>query len=111
MENFSGDSLADIGRGRQPGIFNMRQKIKHVTIVLNGGKARVGEVRTELEDVLRRYDVTVKWMEALSLKAERKARPGDLRNLKTDMILVGGGYGTMLQTSRRFIGADIPILG
>lgn len=89
----------------------MRHKIKHVTVVLNGGKSRVGEVRAELEELLERYNVKVLWMEALSLKAERTAKPGELRRIKTDMVVVGGGDGTMLQTARRILGADIPILG
>jgi len=89
----------------------MRQKIKRVTVVLNGGKTRVGEVRAELKELLDRYGVESQWIPALSLQAERTAKPGDLRRLKTDLILVGGGDGTMLQTARRVLGSQIPLLG
>ncbi len=85
--------------------------IRRVTVILNAGKPAAEAVRAEMAAVFRRLGVDVRWRRALSgTRADSMVR-ADLAHERMDLVIVGGGDGTMLETARRMIGSEVPILG
>ncbi|MFQ3670702.1 MAG: NAD(+)/NADH kinase, partial [Verrucomicrobiia bacterium] len=85
--------------------------IRRVTVVLNAGKPAAEAVRSELAAVFSRFGVEARWRKALAPgKAETFDR-ADLAGERVDLVIVGGGDGTILETARRMIGSEVPILG
>jgi NAD+ kinase len=89
----------------------MRAKIRRLTVVLNHGKHEAARVRNEIRAVCRELGVDVHWIRALSGSPASKRVQHDLKSDRSDMILVCGGDGTLLQTARRARGSNKPLLG
>jgi NAD+ kinase len=87
----------------------MRAKIRRLTVVLNHGKEGADSVRKEILSVCRRLGVAVRWVRAV--RNSKKQVANDLRADRSDMIVVCGGDGTLLQTARRAKGLNKPLLG
>jgi NAD+ kinase len=88
-----------------------QKKIQSVMVILNGGKADVGLVRAQLARIFKAHGVTAQWRKALAPSVSGRIARSDLSREKVDMVLVGGGDGTMLETARRIMGSDVPLLG
>jgi NAD+ kinase len=89
----------------------MGKKIRRVTVVLNHGKAPASLVAARLRKVLKEHGVRAAWLRAIKSHASCKLQGGDLARVKTDLVLVVGGDGTLLQTARRCLGSSVPLLG
>ncbi|GAB4243886.1 MAG: NAD(+)/NADH kinase [Candidatus Methylacidiphilales bacterium] len=85
--------------------------IRRVTVILNAGKPAAKDVRQEMAEVFLRFGTEVRWRQALSpARADSMVR-ADLARERADLVIVGGGDGTILETARRMIGSEVPILG
>jgi NAD+ kinase len=89
----------------------MGKPIKRVTVVLNAGKAPTPLVLARLRLILKKHGAAVTWTKAIKSATNCKLQGGDLARRKSDLVLVVGGDGTMLQTARRCLGSAAPLLG
>jgi NAD+ kinase len=87
----------------------MRAKIKKVLVVLNSNKASAQGVKSNLKEIFTRHKVHATWLDA-ALPAS-KAILTPIPTHSEDMVIVGGGDGTLLQVARRIDSKKIPLLG
>lgn len=74
-----------------------------VVVVLRKGKPGLPFLRDELEEIFAEAGVRAKWVseDGLSRAVSKK----------TDVVVVGGGDGTMLHAARATLGSGVPLLG
>ncbi|MFZ5807033.1 MAG: NAD(+)/NADH kinase [Verrucomicrobiota bacterium] len=87
----------------------MRAKIKKVLVVLNSNKASARRVKTSLQEIFAQHKVRARWVTAASPASKVVMTPIPTRS--EDMVIVGGGDGTLLQVARRISSKKIPLLG
>lgn len=87
----------------------MRAKVRSVVVVINSAKGPAREVRRELEAILRAAKIKARWV-----MMSKKDASADLKSLvirNEDMVIVGGGDGTLLRVARRTKDSGVPLLG
>jgi NAD+ kinase len=89
----------------------MGRAIRNVVVILNAGKAPVASARREMEHVFQERGVRALWH--ITRKADRTDRLPEIpiRRGACDLILVGGGDGTILQAARQTRRSGVPLLG
>ena len=89
----------------------MHKKIGRVTLLVNEDKAAARAVGLRVETILKKNAVSFVRVPGISQSIATCGATGDLRKLKTDLLVVIGGDGTLLQAARRVHGSKIPLLG
>lgn len=80
-------------------------------VVINPSKASFREAASELKNVLDQHKVKTIWLETGKANTTKEIHPLPLKGKKIDMVIAGGGDGTLLQTAQRMMHAQIPLLG
>lgn len=86
----------------------MRAKIKKVIVALNRSKEGARQVEAELREILETHGVKASWA-AVERASVTASRPIPVKD--EEMVIVGGGDGTLLQIARRLTSKKIPLLG
>ena len=74
--------------------------MKKFAVIRNTGLAKNCEALLQLENLSRKYDISVRTLE-----------DGELPSPDTDIVLVLGGDGTMLRAAKAILDTGIPLLG
>jgi NAD+ kinase len=90
-----------------------RKKINQVTVLVSKDKGDAGRVAAELSQILKHYQVEAAWLEQEYVMDEGTigGTLGDLKKIKSDLVIVIGGDGTLLRAARRTQGSSVPLLG
>lgn len=87
----------------------MRAKVRSVMVAINPTKGPAQEIGKELEEILKTAGVKVRLIPMPKADTALDLQPIALHG--EDMIIVGGGDGTLLQTAGRTRGSGVPLLG
>ena len=89
----------------------MCKKIKRVTVLLNEDKVSARTVAARVKNILKKHDVASTWIGHPYDDEHALSAIGDLSKQKSELIIVIGGDGTLLQAARRVHGSKTPLLG
>ncbi|MFH1067552.1 MAG: NAD(+)/NADH kinase [bacterium] len=87
----------------------MRAKVRSVVVAINPTKGYAQEMGKELESILKAASVRARSVPMPKVNTALDLKPIALRG--EDMIIVGGGDGTLLRAARLTRGSGVPLLG